>query len=236
MSAAPECGDGLNVGNEICDDGNGNDNKGQGCLNDCTGSHPGYSCGGGTKIKADTCDETCGDGIITMSEGCDDEGTGNDDGCDSLCAVEVGWTLVNGTYNGGNKTISATPYCGDGLNVGNEVCDDGISNNGIGEGCFDNCLGSHPGYTCGSGSNTGPDICTELCGDGFITKNEGCDDGGTGNDDGCSSLCVIEVGWILVTGANGSGQKTISATPDCGDELRVGFETCDDGRTNDGVN
>jgi cysteine-rich repeat protein len=38
-----------------------------------------------------SCGEVCGDGIITLTEGCDDSGTTPGDGCDASCQVEPGW-------------------------------------------------------------------------------------------------------------------------------------------------
>jgi hypothetical protein len=71
--------------NETCDDGG----KG-GCLPDCTGSSPFYSCTGGSMTSASVCvcfdgytlqsDKTCkvqcGDGKVGPGEKCDDGGTG----------------------------------------------------------------------------------------------------------------------------------------------------------------
>jgi MYXO-CTERM domain-containing protein len=37
---------------------------------------------------------TCGDGLVTGYEGCDDEGTADNDGCSSICQVEVGYTCT----------------------------------------------------------------------------------------------------------------------------------------------
>ncbi|MCB9698487.1 MAG: hypothetical protein H6738_17025 [Alphaproteobacteria bacterium] len=46
------------------------------------------------------------------------------------------------------------------------------------------------------------------CGDGLLTPDEACDDGGTGDGDGCSSTCTVESGWSC------SGSTTSTCTHD----------------------
>lgn len=51
------------------------------------------SCALGSTLVASThtyCD-LCGDGVLGLSEGCDDNNTASGDGCDSSCQVESGW-------------------------------------------------------------------------------------------------------------------------------------------------
>ncbi len=60
----------------------------------------------------------CGDGVVEGSEGCDDHGVANNDGCSSTCAVETGWTCTG-------APSTCTPICGDTLVRGSEQCDDG---------------------------------------------------------------------------------------------------------------
>ncbi|MEC8023907.1 MAG: MopE-related protein, partial [Myxococcota bacterium] len=38
-----------------------------------------------------------------------------------------------------------------------------------------------------------------VCGDGFVTAGEDCDDGGTISGDGCSSDCIVETGGLIIT-------------------------------------
>jgi cysteine-rich repeat protein len=49
------------------------------------------------------------------------------------------------------------------------------------------------------------DQCIEICGDGVVFKAQ-CDDGNTKNGDGCSSKCLIEVGWKCLN--NGVNNKS----------------------------
>src|SRR3989344_7195109 len=60
------------------------------------------------------------------------------------------------------------------------------------------------------------------CGDGVLNVGELCDDGDTENGDGCSSLCISEIGWLC------SGEPSICVTT-CGDQIRAGSEICDTG-------
>ena len=64
-----------------------------------------------------------------------------------------------------------------------------------------------------------------------MTGKETCDDGNNATGDGCSSVCLIEDGYICPT----LGQLCVSV---CGDSKVRGNETCDDGNnaTGDGCN
>jgi len=56
-----------------------------------------------------------------------------------------GWNCTGGSLT--SATI-CLPICGDGLKVGNEVCDDG--NTISGDGCAGNCMSEEPGWVCES--------------------------------------------------------------------------------------
>ncbi len=104
-----------------------------------------------------------------------------------------------------------TGQCGDGVINGQELCDDGTSqNNGIYGGCNSDCTlaafcgdGEVNGYeACDSATagNTGGyngcnSDCTlgPYCGDGVNNLDDGetCDDGNDVNDDRCSNICVL---------------------------------------------
>jgi cysteine-rich repeat protein len=75
--------------------------------------------------------------------------------------------------------------------------------------------------------------CIIPCGNGLKVAADGeqCDDSNTGNDDGCSSTCQIEIAkWTCITVEN-----VLSVCDGiCGDGFRVGNETCDDGTDTDG--
>ncbi len=58
----------------------------------------------------------------------------------------------------------------------------------------------------------------DICGDGRKKSSEICDDGNTVSGDGCSNLCLIEVGWIC-SGGSATNKDTCYAI--CGDGIRV---------------
>jgi cysteine-rich repeat protein len=70
---------------------------------------------------------------------------------------------------------------------------------------------------CDDGNSSNNDTCTNgcltnVCGDGFVAPNEGCDDGAENADDGeCTTAC---------------------APKECGDGDVQPGEECDDGNTN----
>lgn len=81
-----------------------------------------------------------------------------------------------------------SPFCGDGVIEGAEVCDDG--NIFSDDGCSSTCE-VEAGWNCLVGE---PTVCTPMCGDGTIADEEECDDGNTQGDDGCVA-CRVETGW-----------------------------------------
>jgi cysteine-rich repeat protein len=166
--ATPICGDGKNVFNEACDDGLTTDNKG--CLANCTDEIKGWTCGNGSYTEPVDCYHTCGDGHITILETCEDGNTDPNDGCSTGCHLEPGWTHVQTNNATGHNVTVSTPICGDGLNVGTEVCDDGDETDS--RGCKNDCSGVINGYTCTGGSLTTAKVCTETCGDKYITHSE----------------------------------------------------------------
>ena len=56
------------------------------------------------------------------------------------------------------------------------------------------------GYTGYNSSS--PTICKEICGDGYRIGVEECDDKNTNSNDGCSSTCTIESGWVCFDGSS----------------------------------
>jgi cysteine-rich repeat protein len=192
----------------------------------------------------DACD--CGDGIVAVSEYCDDGNLIDDDGCSSICGVETGYECY------GNPSV-CDGYCGDGIMIGSEVCDDGNINDDPacssdcssycgdstrnadhGEDCDGVLLG---GYTClniGYGFSDGVLGCAvdcqfdvsgcTACGNSIVETGEDCDDGNPFSGDGCTGLCVIESGWEC------QGEPSTCDSL-CGDGFIKGSELCDDGNT-----
>ena len=66
----------------------------------------------------------------------------------------------------------------------------------------------------------------------MISPDETCDDNKTITD-GCNSTCDGELDGWSCTG--GSPTTSTVCTPICGDNLKVGIETCEDGTPLDGA-
>jgi cysteine-rich repeat protein len=122
------CGDGLvNNDTETCDDYN--TTAGDGCDANCQ-VETGWSCSESSDEVGplpSICVTTCGDGVMTGPEECDDGNTTPDDGCNEFCRNEV---------------------CGDGKTHTGEECDDG--NTADGDGCSATCT-IESGYLCDTG-------------------------------------------------------------------------------------
>ena len=83
-----------------------------------------------------------------------------------------------------------------------------------------------------------PSLPVCVCGDGVRCQNatlgqyEGCDDGNTKNDDGCSSTCYVEFGWSCPN--PGHPCQSSRSEYQCGNGLLSQNERCDDGNTASG--
>lgn len=86
---------------------------------------------------------------------------------------------------------------------------------GAGEGCStgDDCIEQ----VCDGGACAAP-----ACGDGVTNGLESCDDGNAASGDGCSSFCILEIGYACA----GTPSMCTSA---CGDGVVAADEGCDDG-------
>lgn len=162
--------------------------------------------------RRSSCEETCGDGVVTAGEVCDD---GTNDGAYNGCAADC---------------LSFGGYCGDGTVNGPESCDDGVSaNDGSYGGCSPDCT---PAGFCGDGVVQPLDeVCDDgvndgsygscsgdcqmrsaRCGDGIVNGPEECDEGlgaNLGGYGGCNPNCTL--------------------APYCGDGMVQEGEQCDDG-------
>lgn len=246
---AATCGDGYKTPPEQCDDGNAAD--GDGCTNACTlefcGDGAVNDAGAedceppGTASCTDRCTLRallCGDGFTAGSEECDDGNLVDGDGCSSACTVEVPPGCGDGEVDAGEECDDGNLARGDGCGARCtlEVCGDGIVNNADVEEC-------EPPNTALCGAD-----CTfraPVCGDGYRTAPEQCDDGNLTNDDGCTAGCVLELCGDGVV--NGGGVEeceppgTEACTEGCerretvcGDGFVTGTEECDDGNLVDG--
>ena len=85
-----------------------------------------------------SCAPTCGDGILSGPEACDDGNQQPGDGCDEACNLEDGFLCSN--------TGACRAICGDGQKTDHEGCDDN-GNLVDGDGCSFKC-NLEPGYLC----------------------------------------------------------------------------------------
>jgi len=182
----------------------------------------------GTCADGNCVTRSCGDGVTTPPEQCDDGNLRNGDGCASNCMLAT---------------------CGDGVTVAPEECDDG---NTLGTDacvdcrvarCGDGLVG--PGEACDDGNTDDNDACSKVCtppscGDGVLRAGEECDDGNRIDNDACSNGCtrprcgdaIVQVGEACDDGnaVTGDGCSNACTVPGCGDgATQLPNEECDDG-------
>ncbi len=203
----------------------------------------------GFNVTRSQCSPTCGDGVKTYNEQCDDG-------------------VNNGAYGTCSPGCVLAPFCGDGVKNGPEECDDGKNQDiaygsarcapgcklppGCGDGHLDpteECDLGKAGNTgayggCAANCSIGP-----RCGDAITNGTEQCDDGvNMGGYGVCDAGCKNgpRCGDTLVQSAygeqcddgntvdNDACSNTCGVRGRCGDGIvQSPVETCDDG-TNDG--
>ena len=208
----------------------------------------------GTASCTDVCTDRsplCGDGHLTAPEQCEDSNQADGDGCTSSCLLEFcGDGVVNdagleaceppGTAECTESCTFRGTECGDGFLTEPEECEDGNVANG--DGCSSGCLIEY----CGDGAvNDGgtegceppgtsycADDCTvraPICGDGYRTPPEQCEDGNLTDGDGCTSACVPEFCGDGVVNNDGTEDCEPPATAACRDDCSVRTALCGDG-------
>lgn len=148
----------------------------------------------------------CGDGVVQISEECDDGNTNPNDACTNQCAITQHTPVTT------NETVEVVDdvqepnvlptqvnTCPNGTREGSEQCDDGNAIDG--DGCSTSCKKE------------------VRCGDGMTQNKEQCDDGNAVSGDGCSSTCIVE-------------STTVEKNPLCGDGFVDANEACDAGSKN----
>ena len=221
------CGDGkkFNSFTTYWDDGNKANGDGWSSV---WAVENGYVCSGGTSSTIDTWSEKCGDGIRfnSISTYCDDSNVANGDGCSSTWGIESGWT-----WSGGSSTTKDTwiEVWGDSkrFNSVSTYWDDGNTVNG--DGWSSTCT-VETNWSWSGGSSISKDTWIELWGDGkrFNSISTYCDDGNTVNNDGWSSTCSIESGWIC-SGGSSTTKDTCSEIWGDGKRFNSISTYCDDG-------
>ncbi|CAD8065646.1 unnamed protein product [Paramecium sonneborni] len=266
----PICGDKHTAYQEECDDGNlitydGCHQCQFSCQDQCTNCIHGqcFQCNTSGFILDQNllkCVPVCGDGTVTeFLEQCDDFNTSFEDGCYqcqyecqiecTVCAIGICYSCQTNYYLDSNNIC--VPLCGNGIISKNEQCDD--KNTFVDDGCYqcsfkcdENCDQCIYGIckTCQKGYtiNYNYKKCTPICGDGYITKDEQCEDvifQEENNQTKCVScqlqcqqeceLCVLgqcqrcneSKGYYL-------DQETSTCVSICGDAIISQYEQCDD--------
>ena len=246
----PTCGDGVIVGDEECDCGNGKVPVPSSCAG--PNDNPAHN-GCTSKCKWGP---YCGDGHVDDGEECDN-GTNNDDygaanGCAPGCKLPArcGDHVIQTDFDeecddGSNNSASSDPKvayggcmanckrggrCGDGIKNGPEECDDGVNDSTygtcnpdctLGPRCGDGEVQSDYGEECEPKASNDPD-CTPAC-----RKPGGCGDGMLEDSEQCDD------GALFNKGEYGGCAPSCIYAPHCGDGVPNGPEECDDG-VNDG--
>jgi cysteine-rich repeat protein len=234
-----KCDDGNTANTDGCNSGCTSVEAGWVCLGGSpTASDTCTQCTAGfyqdNTSNPEYCVPNWGDSLEAGIEKWDDGNTANGDGCNSGCtSVEAGWVCLGGSTSsidvwalwapGYYQDSPTNPeywvsICGDGLEVGTELWDDGNTANS--DGCKSDCTGVESGWVCKNGNSTHPDKweqcttgyiqdnssnpenCIEKWGDGLRVGHEHCDDNNTINGDGCSSdWFTVEIGWACSGGS-----------------------------------
>lgn len=155
----------------------------------------------------------CGNGVIDVSEQCDDGGTADSDGCSAACQVESGWDCSSG---------SCSTVCGDSIVAGTENCDDGGTSGG--DCCSATCSFEAAASPCGDAGDacTLADTCdgAGTCVDnGFQPVDTACGDAG---DDECTNPDTCDGAGTCLANHEASGTSCGDTGTEC-----VVQDTCD---------
>lgn len=200
------CGDGSvnNNGAEQCDDGNrvDGDSCNSACQNEICGdgvvNNGGVEqCDDGNTESGDGCQANCllpvcGDNVLDDGEVCDDGNTDSGDGCNDVCIPECPGDPSRTVFAGGPGNGACQAFEDD-----QSSCEEAyhLGGGGVASCYFDEddewC------YGCGANNeNSGNCVNTcrvPICGDGFLSLGEDCDDGNTDGEDGCEPDCTLSL-------------------------------------------
>lgn len=147
----------------------------------------GAACGTGKLCKAGLCiDSSCGDGVVTAPEECDDGNAVNGDGCDNCRFSCVSTDTM--------RNCTPVDPC-----AGTATCDDTKHTCGTATPLAD-------GTSCGTDKVCKAGACVAgSCGDGVVTGMEKCDFGsGNGPGTGCEVDCTFSCSTTADTCSDGN--------------------------------
>lgn len=133
----------------------------------------------------------CGDGTLDLGEACDDGDVLPNDGCNSTCQVESGWTCVS---EPSVCTANPPPSCGDGILDAGETCDPpqlvcipvyASSCSYCDAACQTTTI---QGPKCGDNVVNGPEVCDGSVPPAVTCVTQGFDEGTIS----CSSSCTYD--------------------------------------------
>ncbi len=227
------CGDGVLVGTEACDDGNGV--SGDGCSNTCQ-PEAGYSCAGQPSICVPAAGEDCSTPIalsagpnmvawtatlqnhFTSPPSCSAQSLAGPDVVMHYTATVTGELTFSITKPSSQRwhLLVNDDTCG--TTTPALACASDFSNTALTTTVPVNAGATYWFYLVDTTSGALPlsnplsVSVTEtagVCGDGVLFGNETCDDGNTISGDGCSSACVTEPGYLC------QGQPSVCFVPPC---------------------
>jgi len=207
-----QCGDAITTSPEQCDQGTAN-GPGQGCETTCR-----YTCASASDCAAVPCNTVSCSAQHTCQSAPDVSKNGQACGPDLVCksgaCIAAGATCGNGIKEGGEDCDFGDQ---NGAGTGCEItCKFSCASAAscieqdpcrLASSCQDVTVNGHPGKKCVRGATKAEgDSCgvgaiclggackSSVCGDGFRdgARGEQCDDGATGNLDGCDAKCKFE--------------------------------------------
>src|SRR5262249_29420191 len=167
---------------------------------------------------------SCGDGIRTGVETCDDGGRADGDGCSSSCQVEPGWVCS------GQPSVCVT-VCGDGVKTPDEGCDDG--NTLPGDCCSPTCQPTNAGQPRTNDNNVCPQ---DVCGTTGICEHQPvpgpCNDGNACTQtDTCQGGACVGTNPVVCTASDQChlAGACAPATGLCSNPVKANGSSCNDG-------
>ncbi len=144
----------------------------------------GDDAGGDDATMPEASAAVCGDGVVETGEDCDDGSKNGATG--DPCERDCTWACTPGTVNGDKKCNDGEP-CN-----GTETCSAGhlcVPGTPLGDGTACTIAGD-----AGTGGLCRMEVCSPaVCGDGYVTPPEECDDGSKNGTtgDGCNENCMF---------------------------------------------